>query len=173
MIDAAVRLLRRGGVEAVTHQAVAAEAGVGRATVYRHWPSLTNLLIDALADTAPVVDFGEGDLRSQLLHEFRQRLPEINSPVAVAVVGVLVGRSDHDDQVDGLRDQIFGRVVDAISHVIGAAVDDGQLVSEAPARDLAAMILGALLLERTLLAREITAEHVTRVVDASLRGWWK
>jgi AcrR family transcriptional regulator len=173
MIGAAVRLLQRGGVEAVTHQAVATESGVGRATVYRHWPTLTDLLLDALADAAPVVDFGDGDLRSQLLHEFQLRLPTINSPIAMSVIGVLVGRGEHDDQVHDLRAQIFGGLVDAISEVIAAAAEDGQLTAGAPAHELSVMLLGSLLLERAMLGREITAEHLEQVVDAVLHGWWR
>lgn len=178
MLEAAVRLLQRGGVDAVTHQSVAAEAGVGRATVYRHWPRPIDLLLDALADAAPVVDAGEGDLRTRLLGEIGPRLPQINSPLTMAVVGVLVGRgdpdghSDHGDQVHDLRDRIFGQLVAAITGVIAAATQDGQLTAAAPARELAVMILGALLMERTLLGVEVTPEHLEKVVDAALQGWW-
>lgn len=172
MIDAAGRLLMRGGIEEVTHQTVAVEAGVGRATVYRHWPRLTDLLMDAMADAALVVDFGEGDLRTQLLHELGQRLPQINSPMSMALVGMLVGRGQYDDDVQALRTVIFGRVVDAISNAIGTAARDGQLLPDAPASELARMILGALLMQRSLLGRDLTIEYLENVVDAALRGWW-
>ena len=172
MIDAAVRLLQIGGVGAVTHQTVAAEAGVGRATVYRHWPGLTELLLDALAEAAPVVDFGEGDLRTRLLHELRLRLPAINSSTTVAVVGVLVGRGDHDVRVRELRTLVFGRLVDAVAEVITAAAGDGQLSPDAPAHDLAVMIFGALLMERAMLGRQVSARHLDQIVDAALQGWW-
>jgi AcrR family transcriptional regulator len=42
------RLLLEEGWDAVTHVRVAAASGVGRATVYRHWPSCTDLLHDVL-----------------------------------------------------------------------------------------------------------------------------
>ena len=173
MVAAAVRLLHRGGAEAITHQTVAAEAGVGRATVYRHWPRVTDLLLEALADAAPDVDFGEGDLRTRLLHEFGLRLPAINSRVTPAVIGTLVGRGDHDDQVHDLRDLIFGRLVDAITEVIAGAAEDGQLTADAPARTLATLILGALLLERAMLGHELTPARLEEIVDAALQGWWR
>lgn len=172
MIDAAGRLLRRGGIEEVTHLSVAVEAGVGRATVYRHWPRQTDLLMDALADAALVVDFGDGDLRTRLLHELGQRLSEINSPMSMALVGMLVGRGEHDEDVHALRIVIFGRVIDAISDVIAAAVHDGQLRPGAPGDELAKMILGALLIQRSLLGRDLSPEYLETVVDATLRGWW-
>src|SRR5436853_514718 len=49
ILTAARMLLVRDGPAGVTHQRVAAEAGVGRATVYRHWPRPEQLLLDVMA----------------------------------------------------------------------------------------------------------------------------
>ncbi len=49
MLDAARELLAREGPDAVTHQRVARQAGVGRATVYRHWPRREQLVLDTMA----------------------------------------------------------------------------------------------------------------------------
>jgi AcrR family transcriptional regulator len=49
MLDAARELLAREGPAAVTHQRVARQAGVGRATVYRHWPRPEQLMLDTMA----------------------------------------------------------------------------------------------------------------------------
>ena len=66
--EAVRSLVQRAGFEAVSHQQVAEEAGVGRATVYRHWPSRTDLLLEALADTdEPSRDWrARGDLGADL-----------------------------------------------------------------------------------------------------------
>jgi AcrR family transcriptional regulator len=68
-VVAAVRdLVQAAGIEAVTHQRVAEVAGVGRASVYRHWPDRTHLLLDALADLpAETGDWSSsGDLAADL-----------------------------------------------------------------------------------------------------------
>ena len=50
MIRAAIlRLLADVGYGALTMDAVASEAGVGKATIYRRWPNKEALLIDAVA----------------------------------------------------------------------------------------------------------------------------
>src|SRR5437667_9583381 len=49
ILNAARTLLLCDGPAGVTHQRVAAEAGVGRATVYRHWPQPEQLLLDVMA----------------------------------------------------------------------------------------------------------------------------
>ena len=55
ILDATFRLLSNPGTEAVTIDAIAAEAGVGRQTIYRWWPSKGAVVADALARYAQVV----------------------------------------------------------------------------------------------------------------------
>jgi AcrR family transcriptional regulator len=49
IIDATLELFGERGVEGVCVEAVAARAGVGKATIYRRWPGKEDLLIAALA----------------------------------------------------------------------------------------------------------------------------
>jgi AcrR family transcriptional regulator len=48
ILDAAVELFIRGGSEGMSVEAVALRAGVGKATIYRRWPSKEELLIEAI-----------------------------------------------------------------------------------------------------------------------------
>ena len=76
ILDAAFRLLSGPGTEVMTIDAIAAEAGVGRQTIYRWWPSKGAVLADALARHAQVVvpdrDTGSftGDLTAFLTDTF-------------------------------------------------------------------------------------------------------
>jgi AcrR family transcriptional regulator len=49
MLAVAPELLVGEGPGAVTHQRVAQQAGVGRATGYRHWPQPEQLLLDVMS----------------------------------------------------------------------------------------------------------------------------
>ena len=55
VLAAVGELLEHGGVTDVTHASVARVAGVGRATVYRHWPMLDSLLVDAVEERLGVI----------------------------------------------------------------------------------------------------------------------
>jgi AcrR family transcriptional regulator len=55
ILDAAFRLLIGPGTESLTIDAIAAEAGVGRQTIYRWWPSKGAVVADALARHAQVI----------------------------------------------------------------------------------------------------------------------
>jgi AcrR family transcriptional regulator len=76
ILDAAFRLVIDPGTEGLTIDAIAAEAGVGRQTIYRWWPSKGAVVADALARHAQVVvperDTGSfaGDLKAFLADSF-------------------------------------------------------------------------------------------------------
>src|SRR5919205_1595928 len=69
---AILSLLAEVGYGALTMDAVAAEAGVGKATIYRRWRTKEDLVVDTIAEVnraeMPVPDTGslEGDLRAML-----------------------------------------------------------------------------------------------------------
>src|SRR5690348_10219411 len=50
MLNAAVRLIAERGIEATSMEAIAAAAGVSKATLYSHWKDKDALLLDVLAE---------------------------------------------------------------------------------------------------------------------------
>ena len=72
ILKAALRLVARHGFRAVTVNEIAAEAGVGKMTLYRHWPNKAAVVMDALLEligeeTAfPQADSALESLRRQL-----------------------------------------------------------------------------------------------------------
>jgi AcrR family transcriptional regulator len=68
VLDAGVELLLEGGLHAVTVEAIVERSGVARSTVYRHWHSRNDLIVDTVnrvMPPAPDVLF-EGTLRERL-----------------------------------------------------------------------------------------------------------
>lgn len=89
LLDAATTLLSRGGVDAVTIDAVTKLANVARATLYRHFDSGTELLAAAFVRLLPAIPpmSGEGDLRAQLLELLTSQAKIIESvPVQVTAM---------------------------------------------------------------------------------------
>jgi AcrR family transcriptional regulator len=88
---AILRLLADVGYGALTMDAVAAEAGVGKATIYRRWRTKQDLVVDTISElnraeaTPPDSGSLEGDLRQML----RQMVAVINGPAGAATLSLL------------------------------------------------------------------------------------
>src|SRR3982750_1728172 len=86
-----LRLLADIGYGALTMDAVASEAGVGKATISRRWRTKQDLVVDTISDlnrassTAPDTGSLEGDLRA-MLHSF---VAVITGPTGAATLSLL------------------------------------------------------------------------------------
>lgn len=77
VIEAALQLFAQRGVDATSMDAVSAESGVSKATIYKHWADKDALCLEVLArlhgrdQPVPVPDSGdvEADILSVLTHE--------------------------------------------------------------------------------------------------------
>ncbi|TQN44216.1 TetR family transcriptional regulator [Blastococcus colisei] len=88
---AILRLLADVGYGSLTMDAVASEAGVGKATIYRRWRTKQDLVVDTISDLnrieAAAVDTGslEGDLRA-MMHKM---VAMIDGPSGAATLSLL------------------------------------------------------------------------------------
>ena len=89
VLDAALALLVERGYGEVTIEAVAAESGVAKSTIYRHWPGRLELINDAFLELKPTLPVPpDGDVRERLVVVLEHLAQERRR---VAVVGVPAG----------------------------------------------------------------------------------
>src|SRR6202034_4718064 len=74
ILKAANAILEKEGIAGFTIEAVAARAGVGKATIYRWWPSKGALAVAGfLAETAPKIAYpNSGSARADLISQLRR-----------------------------------------------------------------------------------------------------
>src|SRR3954454_2553310 len=88
---AILRLLAEVGYGALTMDAVASEAGVGKATIYRRWRTKQDLVVDTISDlnraeaTTPDTGSLEGDLRLVM----RSMVSMVSGPTGAATQALL------------------------------------------------------------------------------------
>ena len=101
VLEAADDLLVEHGFAGVTVEGIAARAGVAKQTIYRWWPSKTDILFEALMVDA--ADFFTTPDHGELGRDLRDRLGQVAAFLtetdAGAVVRALAGQAQHDPGV--------------------------------------------------------------------------
>ncbi len=152
-LDAARALLQEEGPAAVTHQRVAARAGVGRATVYRHWPGPEALLHEAMEQVRlPFFADYDGGLHEWLWRELRRLADELALPAVRQVTTTLLQNAQWDPAARAQFDRWVGTTAQRLHAAITQAVDRGEIagpVGTEPS-DVAARLLGPLVFRAVL-----------------------
>jgi AcrR family transcriptional regulator len=97
ILRSALKLLGKNGFSGLTIEAVAAHAGVGKATVYRWWPNKAALIADAFASsTTRRLHFPDtGSVRTDMSQQMRQVIKVFRSRRGRILAAILAaGQSD-------------------------------------------------------------------------------
>jgi AcrR family transcriptional regulator len=121
-------LLIEQGYRALTVEAVAARAKVGKATIYRWWAGKETLVADALAATFTVEDIADiGDSRAELVAAARLVLDNYTGPgVAVALPALAADCASRPHLLDGLRSRFVHREKAVVAAVVQRAIARGD-----------------------------------------------
>ena len=165
ILAAAYDLLAREGPGAITHQRVAQQAGVGRATVYRHWAAPQDLLRDVLY-TAELPFFATPalPLRSWLHAELRQLADALALP-AVASLAIALMEQTRSGGAGASRHQHVTAITERLAAAFALAVDAGELDTAPDAALAAAHLIGPLVYRTTLQAAAVPDSLLAGVID--------
>jgi AcrR family transcriptional regulator len=172
ILVAARQLLASEGPGAVTHQRVSQEAGVGRATVYRHWPRSEQLLLDVMdgADL-PLFKDPETPVRPWLHRQLRQMADELMPPAVAGLSLTLMQSALWDPEIARRRDASTNTIRDRLHAAIRSAVAARELETDADPADLPAMLVGPIVY-RTAMQREAVPDGlIDRLLDGV--GTWR
>ena len=170
ILAAAYDLLAREGPGAITHQRVAQQAGVGRATVYRHWAAPEDLLGDVLFSAElPFFATPALPLRPWLHAELRQLADELALP-PVASLAIALMEQTRSGGAGASPHRHITAITERLAAAFALAVDAGEL-DKAPDADLAAAhLIGPLVYRTTLQAAAVPDSLLTAVID-SVAHW--
>ncbi|MFC9769866.1 MULTISPECIES: TetR/AcrR family transcriptional regulator [unclassified Pseudarthrobacter] len=148
ILAATARLFHSVGYEHLTIEGVAREAGVGKQTIYRWWPTRGALIAETLTDGRLFpLDFGvpdTGDVVADVETWLEEVLAVLETPGGGALLRSLVAASAEDPAVGDHLSAAFG-VDRFLTDRLASAARDGQLPQEAPIEQLGHAILGAVI----------------------------
>ena len=152
---AILRLLAEVGYGALTMDAVASEAGVGKATIYRRWRTKQDLVVDTISDlnraeaSAPDTGSVEGDLRAMM----QQMVSMISGPTGAATLSLLSTIPHQPALADAFRNGPLAVWRDAFAQLWAHAEQRGE-VQPGLAGSIVAESTSALMVQRWLLTGE-------------------
>jgi AcrR family transcriptional regulator len=165
---AADDLLVEKGFAGLTIEGIAARAGVAKQTIYRWWPSKTDILLDAfLTDAAEELSPPDsGDLATDLTAHLTALATFLTMSDAGAVFRALTAESLHDPGLAArLREEHLSaqRALDRLP--LERAVARGELPADADLDALVDRLVGPLYYRALVTGEEITPAYVRALVD--------
>jgi AcrR family transcriptional regulator len=154
ILAATLRMVGTHGVTATTIEGIAAEAGVGKTTIYRRWDSKTDLIVAAVSQTAPEGDPPDtgslpGDLKA-LADLQRERLAGTG---LLTVAPRVLAESMNDPELhQGFLDNVIEPLRGLIRTIIERAIERGELRADLEVEPLVD-ILHAIPIYRILMSR--------------------
>ena len=154
ILAATLRMVAEHGVAGTTIEGVAAEAGVGKTTIYRRWRSKTELIVAAVAAMAPrgtppdTGSFG-GDLAT-FAGEQRERMASMG--VLIVAPRVLAESMNDPELHQGFVEKVMGPIRHILRSLIERGIERGELRADLDVESLVD-ILQAVPIYRVLLSR--------------------
>lgn len=171
LLEAAERLLQQGGPDSVTHLRVAEEAGVSRATVYRHWPERVDLLTDLLVagNALPALPPQlEGPVRDRIRAALQMTAGPLNGEIDSMLT--LMGRAEWDEKSRAAKAFIVEAGPRRFVDQLEAAVAAGELEAGTDPKLLGEVLLGALFARRLIFDEPVTDEFIDALISRVLPG---
>ncbi len=170
--QAAAQLLLQRGFDRTTVDDVAARAGVGKATVYRRWPSKEDLAVAAMETlySAEMPEPDTGSIRTDLAESYRSVLVFVNTPEGAAFLRTSIAESVRDDRIAALHRASVERREAHSRATFERAIARGEVRADIDV-DAAVQWLGGLLATRAITHRPMpSVDDVDTLVEFTLRG---
>jgi len=170
ILEATLALLVDVGYSGLTVEGVAQRAGVGKATIYRRWPSKLPLVIEAFRQLPGLEEADTGDLATDLEQMLKSYLRTYHQTPLGAVVPSLAGELPHNPELM----ELFAPVVKArrqpLLRALERAVERGEIPADLDL-DLAADLIFGPITVRTFFTRAKLGPRIVRpIVEMALEG---
>lgn len=168
ILAAAHALLERGGLTAVTIEAIAAKAGVSRPTIYRYWPNAPAVAMAAFleASRAPAGSKTSRSPLAALRAQLHAVADAFAAPAGRSIAAMVAAAQSETELAKAFRNEFIARNRDAARLLLDRCIAE-RLVSPPEDIDLALDLIFGPLFYRLLMGHApITRGFVDQLLDA-------
>lgn len=172
ILRSALRLLGKNGFSNLTIEDVAADAGVGKATVYRWWPHKAALIADAFASSATrKLHFPDtGSLRTDMSQQMRQLVKVFLSRRGRIVSAILAGGQSDNDLIAAFRERFLWPRRHEAYATLRRGIERGELPKNVDMDLLLDSLYGPIYMRFLIRHAKLTADFVDALCELVLDG---
>jgi len=171
IIEATLDLFGEQGFEGVCVEAVAARAGVGKATIYRRWANKEELLLAALGSMKSPIPEPTGSVRDDLVAHLTVMCADKADPRKARRYALLLGEGQkYPRLMTRYKETVIGPRHDAIRAIIRRGIASGELRADTDIEIALLALTGTVLAKEKAADGELNGEFATRIVDELLLG---
>jgi AcrR family transcriptional regulator len=163
------RILSEQGFSGASIDAIAKQSGVAKTTIYRHWPSRADLLLDACAKMGSKIEPPDtGKLKEDLTILLTHLARELKSARWSSILPSIVDAAERDPEVATVYKKLHGDLMAPYRTVLIRAQERGEFSKEIRVSDILAMTVGALFYRRWYSREPITEKLVGLTLNLAL-----
>ena len=163
-------ILNEAGFASLRVEDIADRAGVNKTTIYRRWPSKTELVIEAIKNSyhESQVLPNTGNLRQDMINYLRLVIKRTKNPIARGAMLTL--HNCTDPALKPLAEELLNKARQARINIIQQGIDRGELPKNTDL-NLASDLFSAPILRRLMSqGGKVPISYVVAVVDAAIAG---
>lgn len=164
--EATLLALAEDGYGGLTCEGVAARAGVGKATIYRHWRGKLDLVTDAVASLKePTPTLPDGTFRERLVALLQHVCAMSGSSRWAEVLPALISASARHPELRAWHTGFSKQQRRPLTDLLRTGVADGDLPEGTDVEILAEALVGPIFLRRLMLDQPMAEADVVAIVD--------
>ncbi len=147
LLDGATALLVEGGADAVTVDAVSERSGVAKSTLYRHFPSRDDLLVEVLRHNMPKleVDLDDCDFETGLRRWLREAYLSLMDPQWARILPALMALKLTVPDIDELTEADRSVNLESLEAILERGRAEGLLDADTEVDTVISLLVGPLL----------------------------
>jgi AcrR family transcriptional regulator len=167
ILAAARALLERGGLTAVTIEAIAAKAGVSRPTIYRYWPNAPAVAMAAFleASGAPAARTSRSPLAA-LRAQLHAVADAFAAPAGRSIAAMVAAAQSETELAKAFRNEFIARNRDAARVMLERCIAERLVVPPADIELALDLVFGPLFYRLLMGHAPITRGFVDQLLDA-------
>jgi len=163
------RQLTETGIGGLSIDEVSRRSGVSKATIYRHWPSRSALLLDACSRLGGAADVPDtGDFQDDLLGLARGLADQLRTAAWTSVYPSIIDAAERDPEIAAMQSALHSGWMKPFAIVAERAKARGEAPAGLSAPVLTAAIVGPLFYRRWFSKEEIDDRFVTAVTETAV-----